>query len=141
MSYINSVYGWFVMQFDDPDTDTLSILRFKVCAKDSAPWRSYMKDLDAIDSAIEIAEDQFGELDEERYDGDVLCFYTNQVPLDQRGHVMVYWQHFFREFGLHADDVEVLELDDAGYRPQMTPNDQVRADKFEDLIDSCRQII
>jgi hypothetical protein len=131
-----SIYGWVVVEFYSQD-DTLVIRRFKVKSPTMANWKFYLNNPDVLDTELDEFENQFSPAFKYVFEGDLLSLNCRDLEEQHWNQAVEFWREFFQDLLFEVGDVETLE-DEDGVRPHLTPDDQIRADNFEDFLDSIR---
>lgn len=130
----NSIYGCVTIAFTTGEL--LEVMSFQVSAIDRGTWREFVRDPELLMEELERFHDDYAPAFKSVYDGDVLNLQCDGLEPEYWQEAMQFWVEFFQDMGFEC--TEVTTLGPGVTRDHLTPDEQVRADAFEDLMDSIR---
>lgn len=132
------VWGWVAVSFHDPDSDDVVVRGMKICTNQTSDWRWFTQHPDVISGAIEEFEDAtLCFASPYIQEGDLLSLRVDELPREEWENAESWWYNYFNGLGFKVTNWQELP-NDGGIRPHLTPDDQIRADELEELLEFLR---
>lgn len=129
----NSIYGCVTVEFTTGELQ--EVKTFQVSATDRQTWKLFVDDPDRLLDELDLFHDEFAPAFRSVYEGDILNLQCDGLDAEYWDEAMQVWVEFFQSNGFACTAVESL----GRVRDHLTPDEQIRADTFEDFMDSIRR--